>query len=75
MEAEEVGWVVLGLQLHKTLVVLAEGLAYQLIPFFKEAGEVQVRAAPREEPTPSPKNLEGTFRRVEHFAVSMRLTL
>jgi hypothetical protein len=56
-------------------MVLAEGLAYQPIPFFEEAGEVQVRAAPREEPTPSPKNLEGTFRLFEHFAVSTRLTL
>ena len=75
MEAEEVGWVVLVLQDHKTLVVLAEGLVYQPIPFFEEAGEGQVRAAPREEPTPSPKNLEGTFRHVEHFAVSARLTI
>jgi hypothetical protein len=75
VEAEEVGWVVLVLQLHKTLVVLAEGLAYQLIPFFEEAGEGQVRAAPREEPTLSPKNLEGPFRHVEHFVVSARLTL
>jgi hypothetical protein len=74
VETEEVGWVVV-LQGHKTLVVLAEGLVYQLIPFFEAAGEVRVRATPREEPTPSPKDLEGTIRLVEHFAVSARLTL
>src|SRR5687767_1220164 len=31
-------------------MVLAEGLAYQPIPFLEEAGEVQVRAAAREAP-------------------------
>src|SRR5215208_4701675 len=50
VEAEKVGWVVLILQVHKSLVVLAEGLAYQPISLLEEAGEVQVRAAAGEAP-------------------------
>src|SRR5215207_847559 len=45
VEAEQVGRVVPILQGGQPLVVLAVGVAHQLLPSFQEAGEVQVVAA------------------------------
>jgi hypothetical protein len=45
VEAEEIGRIILVLQLHELPVVLAVGFVQQLLSFFEETSEVQVYTA------------------------------